>query len=49
MGGHTRLPYGISVGYGCRLPDDGPLFRPLRRVSYEEDENRKQLREGVLG
>ena len=27
----------------------GPLFRPLRRVAYEEDENRKQLREGVLG
>lgn len=30
----------LAFGDGCGLPDDGTLFRPLRRISDEEDENR---------
>lgn len=31
---------GSCFGDGCGLPDDGTLFRPLRRISDEEDEDR---------
>ena len=35
--------------YGCGLPDDGPLLRPLRRVAHAQAQDREQHRQGVLG
>ena len=39
----------VYSGHGCRLPDAGPLLRPLRRVSHQQGYGERRLHEGILG
>ena len=44
-----RLPHDPGPGHGGRLPDAGPVFRPLRREPHQPCPGQRPVHEGVLG